>query len=240
MAIQPILLETLVGKYTPSRRWLYVLLSTCVLATVLVGVVGFPGRGALPEVGANTASAGEKAPAPLSKEKTTTPATGDKTPAGREVPAAQKSEPLLTLSAGDIPVLQSMQERQAHLNEREQQLARREEELRGIQQRVEEKLALLTTLRKEVGALVEEKDAFEEKRFEHLVKVYEGMKAEEAAALFERLQEETAVKMLFRMKEKKVSQILGIIKPEVAAKLSERLTVQRQKEPQKGADKEKS
>jgi hypothetical protein len=42
------------------------------------------------------------------------------------------------------------------------------------------------------------------------------------------------------MKEKKVSQILGVLKPEVAVKLSERLTAQRQKEPARGADKEKS
>ena len=240
MAIQPTLLDTIVGKYTQSRRWLYVLLSTVSLGVVLVALAGFPGQGLLQAVGANTANAGEKAPAPPAKEKTAAPAAGEKTPATREVPPAQKTERLLTLSAGDIPVLQSMQERQAHLEEREQQLARREEELRGIQQRVEEKLALLSTLRKEVGALMEEKEAFEEKRFEHLVKVYEGMKAEEAAALFERLQEDTAVKMLFRMKEKKVSQIMGFIKPEVAVKLSERLTVQQQKDPSKGPDKEKS
>ena len=240
MAIHTILTNTLVGKCTQSRRWLYVLLSTCSLVAVLIGLVGFPDRGTFPEVGATTANAGEKASVPRAKEKTATPGAGEKSPTGQDVPTAQKTERLLTLSAGDIPVLQSMQERQAHLDEREQQLARREEELRGLQQRVEEKLALLTTLRKEIGALVEEKDAFDEKRFEHLVKVYEGMKAEEAAALFERLQEETAVKMLFRMKEKKVSQILGVLKPEVAVKLSERLTAQRQKEPPKGADKEKS
>jgi flagellar motility protein MotE (MotC chaperone) len=240
MAILRTLTDTLVGTYTPSHRWLYITLSAGALVVALVGLRGFPGRGPFLEVGANMANAGEKAAAAPAREKTPALAAGEKTPEGREAPTPQKTERLLTLSAGDIPVLQSMQERQAHLDERERQLTRREEELRGIQQRLEEKLALLTTLRKEVGALMEEKDAFEEKRFEHLVKVYEGMKAEEAAALFERLQEETAVKMLFRMKEKKVSQILGVLKPEVAVKLSERLTVQRQKESPKGSDKEKS
>jgi flagellar motility protein MotE (MotC chaperone) len=213
----------------PAGRRALPYLVSLLLVIILGGLLGFLGRFTFATPGTETATAGEKAAlaGPRSKGSLARPAAE---------PA--NSERLLVLSVEDIPVLQSMQERQAHLEEREQQLARREEELRLLHQRIEEKLALLSVLRKEVGALMEEKEAFEEKRFEHLVKVYEGMKPEEAALLFERLNEDTAVKMLFRMKEKKVGQILGFIKPEVAVKLSERLAAQQQKEPT--ADKEKS
>jgi flagellar motility protein MotE (MotC chaperone) len=168
---------------------------------------------------------------------TRTPPAEAKTPA-KEI-ATTSPEPLLTLKAGDIPVLKSLQERQALVEEREKQLATRETELRLLQQQLEEKLATLSLLRKEVGELIQEKAAFDEKRFEHLVKVYEGMKAEEAASLIERLHEDTAVKLLYQLKEKKVGQILGSFNPEVAAKLSERLAAQRQQEAQATTPKEK-
>jgi flagellar motility protein MotE (MotC chaperone) len=223
-----------------SRRRFLPYVSGLLLVAVILGLVGLLGRFPFTASETNTATAGEKTPAPTASEKTPAPTASEKAPAPRQATGPANTDRPLVLSAGDIPVLQSIQQRQAHLDEHEHQLARREEELRVLQQRVEEKLGLLTTLRKEIGALVEEKEAFEEKRFEHLVKVYEGMKPEEAASLFERLNEDTAVKMLFRMKEKRVGQILGFIKPEVAVKLSERLAAQRQKDQQKAADKEKS
>ena len=53
---------------------------------------------------------------------------------------------MLTLSASDIPLLQSLQERQGRLEEREKQLAAQEEALRALQQQLEEKLATLAVL----------------------------------------------------------------------------------------------
>jgi flagellar motility protein MotE (MotC chaperone) len=163
--------------------------------------------------------------------------------AGENLPAQPegqtRTDPILTLSVSDIPLLQSLQERQARLEEREKQLAAQEESLRALQQQLEEKLATLAMLRKEIGDLVEAKEAFEEKRFEHLVKVYEGMKPEEVASLIQRLNEDTAVKLFYQMKKKKVSQVLGFLSPELAVRLSERLAAMEQKEPSKTSKKGK-
>jgi flagellar motility protein MotE (MotC chaperone) len=202
-----------------QRRFLPYL-SVLILVPIAFGIAGLCGYFPLSQVASGTAVAGEKAARP---------------PASTEPPPP----PLITLSASDIPLLQSLQERQELLEEREKQLAKREEAVHFIQQQAEEKLASLTTLRKEIGSLITEKEAFEEKRFEHLVKVYEGMKPEEAASLIERLHEDTATKLFYRMKEKKVSQLLGFVKPEVAAKLSERLAALQQKEQEKIPGKEK-
>lgn len=183
-----------------------------------------------------------------SPTKTTAiPASADaKMPVKDTAATRPDGEPLLTLKAGDIPLLKSMQERQAHLTEREQhlterekQLSLREADLRLVQQQIEEKLHLLTTLRKEIGEVLQEQAAFEEKRFEHLVKVYEVMKPTEVSSLIARLNEETAVRLLYQMKEKKVGQILAALTPEVAAKLSERLAVYRQQAAQVLPAKEK-
>jgi flagellar motility protein MotE (MotC chaperone) len=196
-------------------------LSALLLLPLSLGVAGLLGYLPFSETASGTATAGEKVSgAPRQPEPAPPP-------------------PLFTLSASDIPLLQSLQERRELLEQREQQLAKREEVLHFLQQQLEEKLASLAAVRKAIGALIEEKEAFEEKRFEHLVKVYEGMKPEEAASLIERLQEDTAAKLFYRMKEKKVSQLLGFVKPEVAAKLSERLVAHQQKEQQKAVNKEK-
>jgi flagellar motility protein MotE (MotC chaperone) len=210
--------------FTPSGRIrgrFLPYLPVLILVPVVLGLAGLLGYFPPPEAVSGTATAGEKA-------------------AGQSrSPDAAPPPHLLTLSAQDIPLLQSIKERQAFVEEREQLLAKREEGLRFLQQQLEEKLTSLATLRKEIGALIEEKEAFEERRFDHLVKVYEGMKPEEAASLIERLQEDTAAKLFYRMKEKKVSQLLGFVKPDVAAKLSERLAAQQQKDQQKAADKGK-
>jgi flagellar motility protein MotE (MotC chaperone) len=164
-------------------------------------------------------------------------AAGENTPAKPQ--DSPKAEQMLTLSASDIPLLQSLQERQARLDEREKQLAAQEEALRALQRQLEEKLATLGILRKEIGELIEAKEAFEEKRFEHLVKVYEGMKPEEVASLIQRLNEDTAVKLFYQMKKKKVSQVLGFLHPDLAVRLSERLAALEQKEPPKATKKGK-
>ena len=153
--------------------------------------------------------------------------------------AQREPEPLLTLKAEDVPLLKSLRERQMQLDERDKQLANRDKQLadreaalRLVQQQIEDKLTSLALLRKEMSDLLQEKASFEEKRFEHLVKVYEVMKPEEVSSLFERLNEDTAARLLYQMKEKKAGQILASISPQVAAKLSERLAAQRQQETQ--------
>jgi flagellar motility protein MotE (MotC chaperone) len=166
---------------------------------------------------------------------------------GPDTPQAlREPEPLLTLKVEDVPLLKSLRERQMQLDERDQQLAKRDQQLakreadlRLVQQQIEEKLTSLAMLRKEMSDLLQEKAAFEEKRFEHLVKVYEVMKPEEVSSLFERLNEDTAVRLLYQMKEKKAGQILASISPQVAARLSERLATQRQQESQPTPGKDK-
>lgn len=195
------------------RRRFLPYMSVLVLAPLAVGLAFVLGGFSLPKTVPAPAAAGENLPAQ---------------PEGQA-----RTEPMLTLSTSDIPLLHSLQERQARLEEREKQLAAQEESLRALQQQLEEKLATLAMLRKEIGELVAAKEAFEEKRFEHLVKVYEGMKPEEVASLIQRLNEDTAVKLFYQMKKKKVSQVLGFLSPELAVRLSERLAVMEQKEPPK-------
>src|SRR5215470_479985 len=186
---------------------------------------------------------GASAPA---KTLSQSPGAEAKIPSPDMPQAPRVPEALLTLKAEDVPLLKSLRERQMQLDERDKQLANcdkqlasREAELHLVQQQIEDKLTTLIMLRKEMSDLLQEKAAFEEKRFEHLVKVYEVMKPEEVSSLFERLNEDTAARLLYQMKEKKAGQILAGISPQVAAKLSERLATQRRQETQPAPAKEK-
>jgi flagellar motility protein MotE (MotC chaperone) len=223
--------STLAGTAAPWRqrgRRLLLYLSLTLLVPLFVGLAVLLG-----------AAAPAKTPPPR-------PGAEARVPSPDMPQALREPGPLLTLKVEDVPLLKSLRERQMQLDERAQQLAERaqqlanhEADLRLVQQQIEDKLATLALLRKEMGDLLQEKAAFEEKRFEHLVKVYEVMKPEEISSLFERLNEDTAARLLYQMKEKKAGQILASISPQVAAKLSERLAAQRQQEPQPPAAKEK-
>ena len=108
-----------------------------------------------------------------------------------------------------------------------------------MQQQIEDKLTTLALLRKEMGDLLQEKAAFEEKRFEHLVKVYEVMKPEESLFPVRTPQRGHCSTLALSDEGEKSGQILASISPQVAAKLSERLAAQRQQETQHTPVKEK-
>ena len=208
MKAEELLTSTTTVQQTPQRRRrLLPYLSMGILAVLSLGLALL--------LGASTPTRG-------SRQEAAEPST----PAPQEDGAPAS---LLRLATADIPLLKTLQERQQRLVKREQWLTQREKQLQQQMRHFEERLTKLATLRKEIEALLQEKEAFEEKRFEHLVKVYEGMKPQEAASLLQRLQEDTAVRLLYRMREKKAGQILSFVKPEIAAKLSERLAVLSQK-----------
>jgi len=222
-----VLADTRAPRHQRGRR-LVLYLSLTLLVPLFVGLAVRLGASAPAKTPPQSPGAEAKIPSP-------------------DMPQAPRApEALLTLKVEDVPLLKSLRERQMQLDERDKQLtnrdkqlANREADLRLVQQQIEEKLTTLAMLRKEMSDLLQEKVAFEEKRFEHLVKVYEVMKPEEVSSLFERLNEDTAARLLYQMKEKKAGQILASISPQVAAKLSERLATQRQQETQHTPVKEK-
>jgi flagellar motility protein MotE (MotC chaperone) len=218
------LLSPVRTRYARHKRLFF--LSLILLAVLLL--VGTVGNGALSLFTRQSTIPGVESAA-AGSQTVEAPVTEGTETQGEKKPDSPAQSP--TLSASDIPLLKSLEERKAQLDQREQQLVVREKELQTLQQRLEDKIATLALLRRELEDLMREKEAFEEKRLEHLVKIYSGMKPEEAAPLIERLHEDTAVKVFYQMKEKKVGQILAFIKPEIAAKISERLAIQQQKNP---------
>lgn len=122
-----------------------------------------------------------------------------------------KRDPLDVLSA------KKMQERSDELDRREAQLNRLEKE-------IDVKLAKLQELESRLDRMLAEADVKKQKKLKHLVEVYANMKSKQAAQVLETLDRNIAVKILAGMRGRQAGEILTYVKPTKAAQLSEALT----------------
>lgn len=127
------------------------------------------------------------------------------------------------LSAADVDILNSMEERDAKYEAWEQDLKVREAMLNVAEKKVEAKIAELRDLESTLRQLVGEQSAKEEADLLRLVKVYENMKAKAAAPILERLDLETQVSIASRMKEVKLAAILPYMSKSAAQVLTTEL-----------------
>lgn len=146
-----------------------------------------------------------------------------------EVTAEELTEPAeppldwLSDSSGDAQysnvkqeVFEDMAERRKSLDARERQLQTREALLRAAEQELDRKFQELKSLRTEIEGLLQQQEGEEVKRIESLVKVYEGMKATQAANIFNTLDLDVLLEVVSRMSERKLSPILAAMSPERA------------------------
>jgi len=124
------------------------------------------------------------------------------------------------------PALESPRELLEMLEQRRRALDRREEAVRTGEER-------MASLKTELEGLVERtekaRQAMEQADNEsrkasmsQIAKMYESMPAEEAAARIEKMPTKAAIQLLHQLKGKTAGNILSLVKPEVAAKLTER------------------
>lgn len=105
------------------------------------------------------------------------------------------------------------------LEERQQELDRREEAIRRDEER-------LRVIRQDIEALLKKQPKPEsagQKPGPNLSQAFEAMPSEEAAQRIERMNEAVALDLLSRMKSKTAGQILAALSPAKAARLVEKL-----------------
>lgn len=113
--------------------------------------------------------------------------------------------------------------RQGELEERERDVAAREERLRVYEQDVIAKIASLEEIEKRLQARAKAATAAVDAAAESLAKVYGAMKPAEAAPILERLDETTVLTIFGRMKEKQIGEILPLMTKEKAIALTQAL-----------------
>jgi len=157
------------------------------------------------------------APKPADTSKTADAAKPAEKPAEAPKPDAAKPEtpdPLKMANAEkkysptELELLQNLSKRRAELDQRSEELDQRELLLKATEQRVQEKIDQLQKMQTQLDAALGKVDEQEDERLQSLVRIYEAMKPQEAAAIFDKLEQPVLMQVLTRMKDKSVAAIL--------------------------------
>jgi flagellar motility protein MotE (MotC chaperone) len=115
-----------------------------------------------------------------------------------------------------MELFQDLAERRKEIEAREQEMSTREALLKAAEREIDQKYQELSQLRGEIEKLLEKQSEEEQARMQSLVKIYEGMKAKEAARIFDTLDLDILVSVMSKMSERKLSPVLAAMNPERA------------------------
>jgi flagellar motility protein MotE (MotC chaperone) len=168
----------------------------------------------------HAAGATPAAPAAPAPSATPTAASGPgAAPAAAAAPAdgapADKPQSVdpLSMSPSEIDLLQKLSERRAALEKRDAELSQREVLLQATEKRIDEKIAKLAAIEKDIGGIVDKQNQEDDARLKSLVKIYETMKPHDAARIFEQLDMPVLLGVVEHMKEMKAAPILASMDP---------------------------
>lgn len=119
-------------------------------------------------------------------------------------------------------------ERRKELETRERALATREAILEAAERELDQKIREMTAVRNEIEGLLQQQSDEEKARVGSLVRIYEGMKAKEAARIFDTLDMDVLISVISRMSERKSAPILAEMTPERARAVTILLAQQKQ------------
>ena len=143
-------------------------------------------------------------------------AAGDKIAASPASPAPVAPDPLDLAALGRSPA-----------EERESQVAAREAMIAAAEKRLGERLAELVAVQQRLQGIESGLKQRDEANWIGLVKLYEGMKPREAAAIFNSLEKPVLIEILDRMKPTKASPILATMDAERARQVTSDLAARR-------------
>ena len=123
-------------------------------------------------------------------------------------------------------LLQALRVRRAELDAREQALLTREVVAEATERRAAQRLEELSALQRQsaaAGAGERERAEREEAGWRQMVKLYEGMRPRDAAAIFDDLELPVLVPLVDRLRDAKAAPILGAMRPDRARALTAEL-----------------
>lgn len=123
---------------------------------------------------------------------------------------------------------QDLAKRREELEGWEKTLSVREALLKAGERELDQKLRELTAVRKEIEGLLSKQSEEEQGRISSLVRIYEGMKAKDAARIFDTLDMDVLIRVMSVMSERKSGPILAEMNPERARAVTILLAQQKQ------------
>ena len=128
------------------------------------------------------------------------------------------------LSPAELQVLQSLGSRRGELDKREDDLSTQLALMAAAEAKLDAKLKAMNGLKADVKALLAQADGRETTEVDRLVKVFEGMKAKDAAPRMVLLDDSVRLPIAAKMKERALSAIIAQMPPPEAKRLTESLS----------------
>jgi len=140
--------------------------------------------------------------------------------------ANAESSPNAADPAIEDKTLTSLRQYKSELEQRAKNLDQREQSLQQAEDKLKQRITELEQLEASIQQRLLDESKVKSKKIKRLTAVYEGMKADRAAAVIAKMELATVVKIFLIMDEKKVGKILSFLPPEKAVVISQALTHQ--------------
>lgn len=130
----------------------------------------------------------------------------------------------------ELELLQKLSKRREELDSWQGNLQIKEAALDATEKRIDEKIASIEAMKKEVTALLAEYNKIEDAKIGSLVKIYENMKPVDAARIFDEIEMPILLLVIDRMSEKKAAPIFAAMDSRKAKQLTVELAERRRLE----------
>jgi flagellar motility protein MotE (MotC chaperone) len=167
-------------------------------------------------------------PTAMAETKPDAAAKTDAPPADAAKPASDSSAAAPSddgdVSPAEMEVLKQLSDRRDQLDKRAKELDSREALIKVAEQRVDQKIKEMETLRVQLQSMVNQGSEAQAAQIENLVKIYETMKPDDAARIFEQLDMPVLLGVIQKMKPARTAPILAKMAPEKAKEITTALT----------------
>ena len=127
-------------------------------------------------------------------------------------------------AAAERALLESLRARRAEIDARQAAATQREQLVTAAERRLAQRVEELATLQARLETLERERAQREEAGLRGLVKLYEGMRPRDAAAIFDDLDMPVLLPIVDRMREARAAPVMAAMRPERARALTAELT----------------
>lgn len=167
------------------------------------------------------------------KKKTEDAPKAKKEVAAGKAKGERKDEPPsidfpVEFTPGEVAVLQALADRRDGMIEQEKELDARERLLGAAEGRLDKRIGELQLLRDSIEALVRQFDEQEKAELLSIVKIYETMKAKDAAVILEELEMPILLSIVEAMKERKSAALLAAMGPARAREITTEMARERE------------
>ncbi len=128
-----------------------------------------------------------------------------------------------TADQGKDRLYSLLMRKDAALKRREELVENEKQDLRAAESALEGRLLELQKIRDEIRGMLAELDSDREARVAHLVKMFESMRPNQAAAILSVTEDAIALEVLERMNREKAGKTLAAMDPQRASDLAERI-----------------